>query len=204
MDLKNSIELVLFDLGGVLVDLLESPIPVEHLHNQDKSVFAKWFVSEPAQLFEKGMINALEFASAMQKDLELDLSTDQIINYFEQFSVGLFNGVDNLLHELGGHYRLAVLTNTNEIHWSQIVNEFKVLERFEKVFASHSLKMAKPDIKIYQYVLKETNLQPNQILFLDDKFENVQSAQELGIHSVQVRGLQQVRQVLESLKLLNI
>lgn len=85
-----------------------------------------------------------------------------------------------------GHYRLFLLSNTNEIH---IDNERqKMGERFtrfenafEVFYLSYQMGKRKPNLDIFQQVLEENNLIPEETLFVDDTKENTAAAEELGI-----------------------
>jgi putative hydrolase of the HAD superfamily len=57
---------------------------------------------------------------------------------------------------------------------------------FERAYYSSRIKMRKPDHEIFHHVLKENNLLPEETLFLDDNFDNISAAQQLGIQTIQV------------------
>lgn len=87
-----------------------------------------------------------------------------------------------------GEYRLFLLSNTNELHISWIQNdwgielydEFKGC--FEQFYLSHEIGMRKPNADIYEFVLNENDLQPEETFFIDDTKENTDAAAALGIH----------------------
>lgn len=86
-------------------------------------------------------------------------------------------------------YRLFLLSNTNDLHisWIQkdwgmaLYNEFK--NCFEQFYLSHEINFRKPNINIYEFVLKENNLKATETLFVDDLKENTDNAHTLGIHT---------------------
>ncbi|WP_437369042.1 HAD family hydrolase [Maribacter litoralis] len=85
-------------------------------------------------------------------------------------------------------YRLFLLSNTNDLHIEK-VKESMGMERFnrfkncfEVFYLSQEMKMRKPNTDIYEFVLKENNLIPEETFFLDDTKENTDSASKLGIH----------------------
>lgn len=83
------------------------------------------------------------------------------------------------------HYRVAMLSNFGEAFWSQY-NHWGLDRIFEKknVFMSADLGMAKPDSKIFKYTLKKLKLDADEVLFIDDKPENIRAARALGIHTI--------------------
>ena len=195
----STIEVILFDLGGVLVELGESPIPPAWLPENNSFTLSDWFLSETAVSFEKGSITADIFAETLRNDLKIDANPELIIEHFSQWPIGLFPGAKDLLKSLQPKYRLAVLTNTNELHWPRIVEEFRLPEYFECIFASHLLNKVKPESVIFQHVIDELQVAPASILFLDDNLKNVEASRKLGIQSLQVSGIEQARQGLAAL-----
>ncbi|WP_339837612.1 HAD family phosphatase [uncultured Maribacter sp.] len=84
-------------------------------------------------------------------------------------------------------YRLFLLSNTNNLHIEQVKVSMG-LERFtrfqncfEKFYLSQQIKMRKPNTNIYEFVLHENRLLPNETVFIDDTKENTDSASKLGI-----------------------
>ncbi|MCP4076579.1 MAG: HAD family phosphatase [Gammaproteobacteria bacterium] len=194
--MNPTIEVILFDLGGVLVELGDDPIPGEWLPVDRQFDLSDWFASEIAISFEKGLTNAVTFAETLREDLEIEASPEEIIKHFTDWPIGLFTGSHEILKSLENKYRLAVLSNTNELHWPRITSEFGINNYFEHIFASHRLGMAKPEIEIFEYVISEMNVEPGNILFLDDNHNNVAASKGLGIHGVHVSGITQVHQIL--------
>jgi putative hydrolase of the HAD superfamily len=201
--MNASIEVILFDLGGVLVELGESPFPSNWLPENAIFTLTDWFLSETAISFEKGSITAHVFAETFKKDLNISVSPEEIIEHFTQWPIGLFSGSQELLQSLNPDYRLAVLSNTNELHWPRIIDEFKIPLYFEHIFASHLLNKAKPESSIFQHVINELKVEPGSILFLDDNLKNIEASEKLGIQGLHVKGIQQARQGLVKLGVLD-
>ncbi len=193
----NSFKVILFDLGGVLVELGDSPISSEWLTAKTTFNLNDWFNSETAVLFEKGLIAPHEFIAHFKSDLNIQASSSAILSHFTKWPIGLYPDVNNLLLKLKEKYILGILSNTNEIHWPRIIDEFSIPKYFDHLFASHLLNMAKPDLCIFQHVIAELRVNPEEILFFDDNFKNVEASKQLGINSVHVAGLQEL---LNSLK----
>jgi putative hydrolase of the HAD superfamily len=201
--MKQSVDVVLFDLGGVLVELGEGPIPAKWLPNNDRFNLTDWSSSETAISFEKGLICAQTFAETFKSDLNIEASPENILRHFTAWPIGLFPGARELLENLKNKYRLAVLSNTNELHWPRIINEFNIEGYFEKIFASHQMKMAKPDLEIFQAVIGKLEVEPGKILFLDDNLRNVEASKQLGINGHHVTGIKQSRAMLASMGIID-
>lgn len=103
--------------------------------------------------------------------------------------------------ELGKHYRMFLLSNTNEIHWLSKIHCWNMVDSdqysapedyFEKVFLSHELGVMKPDERIYRKVLDMANIQAENTLFIDDNYNNCEVAKECGINTMNVSALDEV------------
>ena len=194
--MRESIDVILFDLGGVLVELGASPVPEQALPDDKRFTLAEWVATETWTAFEKGRITPQVFAQTVKDELGISCSTEQLIEHFTQWPVGLFPGVHDLLQQLGQDFRLAVLTNTNELHWPRFIDEFHLPDYIEHIFASHQLAMTKPEPGIYQHVITELGMDPERILFLDDNSGNVAAARLLGIEGHCVQGFGQLKKFL--------
>lgn len=188
--MNTEIEVILFDLGGVLIELGESPFNPDWADPGNHEAINNWHLSSANTGFDKGLISTQRFARTFKADLKLNASPEQIIDHFRNWPIGPYNGVDELLQSLQPRYRLAVLTNTNALHWPRIVDEFELIDEVERVFASHQLGMIKPEIEIYQHVLEQLEVAPQRVLFVDDNQHNIDTAQHLGIQGLQVKGFE--------------
>ena len=52
---------------------------------------------------------------------------------------------------------------------------------FNKVYFSHKIGCRKPDKKAFEIILEENNLNPNNVLFVDDSLQHIEGAKNLGI-----------------------
>jgi len=196
--MRESIDVILFDLGGVLMELGASPVPAQSLPDDHSFTLADLVATEAWIAFDKGRITPHAFAQTVKNDLGIACSTEQLIEHFTEWPVGLFPGARDLLQQLREDYRLAILTNTNELHWPRFIDEFQLPDYIEHIFASHQLAMAKPEPGIYQHVINTLNMEPSRILFLDDNSGNVEAARLLGIEGHCVQGFEQLKKFLSA------
>ena len=192
----NHIDTILFDIGGVLVEMGDSPVPLGLLPDDSDYGLADWHASEAALAFEKGLASPQVFAETLRAETRCSGSIEDIIAHFTAWPRGPFPGVTELLAQLRARHRLALLTNTNALHWARCVEEFKLPRLFDHVFASHQLALIKPEPEIFAHVVHTLAVAPEQILFLDDSAANVDAARAQGIRSERVQGFDQVVQTL--------
>jgi putative hydrolase of the HAD superfamily len=99
--------------------------------------------------------------------------------------------------------RIGILSNMGEDTLSYMRQEFAWLGDFHHHTWSCELGIAKPDPAIYTYTCEKLGVVPGEALFLDDKIENVEAAQRVGLHAIQFCTIRQLRQDLTGTELLN-
>ena len=136
---------------------------------------------------ELGNICTADFFRAIQKKANGSLSLEQIAAYWNLILLDIPQEKLELVRELRKHYTVHLLSNTNEPHWEYICQTcfnkdgYTVNDYFEKIFLSYEMHLAKPDKAIFEQMLCEAQLVPEETLFIDDSEANCQSASELGI-----------------------
>jgi len=83
--------------------------------------------------------------------------------------------------------RVVCGTNTYESHYSKM-QSCGILNHFDRIYASHLMRIAKPDKKFYQHIIDTEGFSPDEVFFTDDLQENIDSAHQLGIHAVRFLG----------------
>lgn len=97
--------------------------------------------------------------------------------------------LDKILEMRKRGYRTYVLSNINDMHWDYIDELMGGWQTyFDDVFLSQRLHLCKPDARIYQALMESTGLQPDEILYFDDRAENVAGGREAGWLSEVVLG----------------
>lgn len=139
--------------------------------------------------FEKGEITAEEFRAKIRMVAGNPNLTDAQINKaWNKMLLGIAEGNNELLSKLKGKYRTFLLSNINAIHYDYIIDYLKREfgfegndHLFEKVYYSHLIGKRKPDAEIFEYILKDSNLKPEETLFIDDSPQHLETASKLGI-----------------------
>ena len=191
-------DILLFDLGGVLIELAGIDRMLElcgHTLSVDE-LWARWLASDGVRRFETGRAGADEFGAAMLAEFGLSIAAAQFLEEFTTWPRRVFPGSYELLDQLSATYRLACLSNTNALHWPRVCGELGLARYFEHAFASHLLGMLKPDPEIFQHVVGHLGVPPARILFLDDNQLNVEAARSVGMVACRAAGLAEVRATL--------
>ncbi len=186
MKIDITLELVIFDLGGVLVNVDES-LAVQRLARdagiEPEVVHAQLEAKhETVHDFNIGMINSFDFYQRIiPSDWKIDFPTF-CAHYTRIFTLN--EPVVQFAEKLGHVYRLSLLSNTDELHFSTIKMQFRLVDMFDQPTTSFEEHMLKPNPEIYKRVLQKFDLPPEKVVFIDDRLENVVAAQELGIRGI--------------------
>lgn len=96
----------------------------------------------------------------------------------------------DMLRRLSKRYHIAILSNTNDIHWGYSLSHFFLPQGFnpeaeviEHVFLSQRLHMCKPNRNIFEEVLSRSGYKAEETLFVDDSAENCKAFAQLGVHT---------------------
>jgi FMN phosphatase YigB (HAD superfamily) len=196
---SGMIEVVYLDLGKVLIDfdyavaaqrLLEiSPLPLSEITK---------VLSEPQLLFESetGKLSAIEYYKIVCGALEMQVSLDEFRSLWGSMFLPEPLVSEKFLQELKQKKRLILLSNTNEIHFEYIEENFPILKQIEERVLSYRVGYMKPDPQIFQLAIEKAGVAPEKIFFADDRIENIEGARRAGIQAVQFKSERQLRQEL--------
>lgn len=189
-------DLVLFDLGGVLIEVpgvraLGELAGIE----DDATVWQRWLTCEWARRFERGRCSIGEFAAGFVADWSIPLSSKQFEGVFRSWTRGLFEGAAELVSEVRNVVRVACLSNSNALQWA-VYQSQGVEALFDLAYLSHELDLIKPDREIFDHVIAATKCEPARLLFLDDNQMNVDAAIGLGLMALRVQGVEEARRAL--------
>lgn len=200
----DEIEVVLFDVGGVLLEVHGIAVLLEWLEHRltPEEVWRMWFDSPSARGFESGRLGAEAFAAGILAELQLDMPVSAFLDSFVTWPARLYPGAVELIAQIPSRFRRAVLSNTNALHWPRVMDELGLGASFEQCFASHLIGKIKPDREAFEHAIEALACEPRRILFLDDNLINVEAAGSCGLRAVQVRGIEETRRALRALRVL--
>lgn len=188
---------LLFDLGGVIVDI-ERQRCVDAftrlgLADAD-SYFGEYSQSGIFFKIEDGSAGIDEFHRYMRERLPEGVTDYQIDSAFQQFIIGIpAHRLETLRKLRCKGYGIYLLSNTNPIMWrGALATEFgkEGLRRedyFDGMVTSFEARACKPDERIFRAVIEDLGIDPAETLFLDDSLKNVEAARALGFHAEEVK-----------------
>ena len=186
MHKKNGIQLVCFDLGGVLVRLATDGwvgacqrAGVKLPHHDPVAWEAHGKVLRD---FEVGAFDEESYIRQLPVCLP-DVKVEHVLAVFDAWLIEMYPGAAELIDELKSRgIRTACLSNTNARHWRAMTGDpqFEPVTRLDHLLASHELKLAKPHREIYLRAQRELGIDVDKILFFDDRPENIEGARSVG------------------------
>lgn len=181
----SPVRLVCFDLGGVLVRIARTwPEACERAGVRLDVDPAAWERHHGLMLrYETGEFDEAGYLRELPTCVA-GVTTEHIQRVFDAWIIGMYPGAAELLADLKRvGVKTACLSNTNDRHWRRIMREdaeYRPLAGLDYRFASHELRVMKPDERAYRMVEDGTGLRGESILFFDDKPENVHAARAAG------------------------
>lgn len=192
---------VIWDMGGVLLrsenydrrELLADRFKMSE-HELEHLIFN----SESAELATIGKITQIEHWR--NTALRLGLKADEAIRLEEDFWDGdrCDKELVKFIRTLRPGYRTGLLSNAWMGTRETLGDKYGCLDAFDVAVFSYEVGMAKPDPRIYAFILEKLGIQPDQAIFVDDFLINVQAARELGIAGIHFQNRNQaIREVTE-------
>ena len=187
---------IIFDLGGVIIDLDKSRCIEEFKklgYENVADMLGNYKQSGEFLALEEGKISASEWRDIIRKRIGGKHSDKEIDDAFNAFLVAIPQAKLQMLSELKKHYRIAMLSNTNEVMFEGRIPEMflkvegkHMEEYFDDIYVSYRLKMTKPSAEIFEAVAADLGIRPEEALFIDDSAANIAAAAQLGFNTMLV------------------
>ncbi|MBX7205064.1 MAG: HAD family phosphatase [Bacteroidia bacterium] len=193
---QSSIRHIIFDFGGVLINLdytltnktfraLGFDIDKHFTHLQQSNLFNE---------YETGKVSSAFFYETLRQLGGNHLTDEQLAGAWNAMILDLPLERVALLKELKKKYNLYLLSNTNQTHYeafmpylNRLLGEGGWELLFNKVYYSHQIGLRKPDKEIFDYVVADATLQPQHCLYLDDLEKNLVAPAAMGMQTLLVK-----------------
>ena len=197
---SNSVDALLFDLGGVIVDIdfrrvfeawsTYSGVPAETLGS-------RFSMGAYYERYERGEIPVAEFFESLRSSLGIQLTDEEFERGWNAVFVREVPGITRLLRGVQESFPLYIFSNSNAAHHAYWAREYaSTLSVFRKVFVSSDLGRRKPEPEAYAAVAQAMGTPLPRILFFDDLKDNVEAAKKVGMQAVHVKSFADVEKAL--------
>lgn len=189
----NTIHNLLFDFGGVLVDLdMERCSRAFRSLGIDVSRFLHPYRQSGTFMeFERGYATFEQCCREIRESQHVPYVSDEQIRWaWNTFLLDVPAERLDFLLRLKQRYRLFLLSNTNDVHWQLATdiyfrhNGLQLNDFFEQCFLSFRMHLDKPSPDIFNAVAEQAGIQPAETLFLDDSDANCQAARSCGFQAL--------------------
>jgi epoxide hydrolase-like predicted phosphatase len=203
MNTAPKIKAVLWDMGGVILRTEDSSFRrkwAEILKIDEKLLPKLVFDNEKAQVATIGLLTDKELWAWIYN--QFGLSTEDGAQFRKDFFAGDNMDWDLLkqIQSLRSQYKTGLLSNAWMDARQSLRTKYPGWEVFDYIFFSAEIHLKKPDPKIYQYVMDFMRVLPEETIFVDDQLENVEAANQFGIHGIRFHNSEQaIREVLQLL-----
>lgn len=191
---------VLFDLGGVLIDIdFDRALAAWQAHSRlpPAQLRERFAFDEPFRRHETGRLDDAGYFGHLRTLLALDCDLAQVEAGFNAILIAEIAETVQVLAALRGRVPCYAISNTNPAHVLHMRRAFPgLLDRFDHVFTSHEIGHRKPQLESFAHVLQAIGLPAGEVLLFDDLAPNVAAARGMGLQAVLVKSPADVRDAL--------
>ncbi|MGY4884250.1 MAG: HAD family hydrolase [Nanobdellota archaeon] len=174
---------IIFDLGGVIFSSdggsYEGREKIAKKIDLDRGKFHElWFKNK--EYLVSGKMSEEEFLEEIIKLSQNKISITYLKKLFREGNK-INQDMLNLIQKLNKKYILGILNNEVK-EWNEYrIKKFKLKDYFKIIISSCDVGAAKPDSKIYEILLKKLDMHPDEVIFIDNRIENLSPAEKMGI-----------------------
>ncbi len=201
---RPSVDWVVFDIGNVLLYFSVEKVGRSmdrHLKGRGMDIARALWTPPLCVQLESGRITGKTFYRIVRKRWGMTLSYSRFCSIFSRIFTPN-KPVIRLLGRLKSKTRLALLSNTNPIHWKHLRDRYPFMRRFPRRILSFEARALKPSPAIYRTALRTCPTTPERILFIDDKKENIRAARRQGWKAILYKTPRDLEKKLKSHRLI--
>jgi len=198
----TKLSLVLFDLGNVLVRFTPDQFWKSlGLVDSERRQY-EHSVRRLSIRYESGNCSTEEYFNSLGSVFGNRFDRERLIKAFESVLTDPIPGMEDLVRRVSAKIPSALVSNTNEHHYTSSVRTIPSLRFLPKHYVSYELHVMKPAAAFYEYVIRDSKNAPSACLFIDDMEENVVGAWAAGMEAIRFQNAGQLEQDLTRLGVL--
>jgi glucose-1-phosphatase len=195
------IKTIIFDVGGVLMSW-----PRDEVYGDIKKELdlddAKFKIFWETYLYPLGTgeISEEDLWQRAHEDFgvrQVTIAEDLLSRKFAKATEVYAQVLERVGELKNRNFKVAILSNTNQPH-SRIMRQKGIFDNFDHIYLSHLIGIRKPELAVFEHVLKQLDSKAEETLFIDDTPENVEGAKKAGMHTILARSPQQIVKDIEA------
>jgi len=203
--MRNNIQWIVFDLGGVVVNLdIDGALDeLARRSGTDRTLIESFMRARdesglsPDEKLQLGLLEFEEYIDLLNQALRRRLNREEIIDLRLRVIQGEDEEVLEIIRALSVRRKVACFSNTHALHWDHMLANYQSLRLFHRAFASHLIHAAKPDPKAFAIACRELQSSPAELLFIDDALANAEAARAAGWRAIHFKGAAALREELQ-------
>lgn len=191
---------IIFDLSEVIISGYHG---TEKVVAQNTDLSAEEFLARKTEVTDffldtmRGKYSEDEYCAHLLEGTGWDLSTQKVKECVRQNLNVPVEGTLEIIKRLKGKYRLILLSD-HVREWAEyILENNRELEIFDQLYFTYEYGLLKADEGCFEYVLKDSGSKPEETIFIDDYFVNIDKAKECGIDSILFKNAKDLEQELK-------
>jgi len=197
------IKAIIFDFGNVICrftnDILRERIADLTGKTKEEIFELVYKNSDLTHRFETGSVSNQEFFEELSEICELKVSYDELKKIYSENKFTPVEGMEKLIEELKGKYKIGLLSNTSSWDYDYILKDTPIVKTFNTITTSFGVKAMKPNPKIFEDALNKLKLRPEECIYTDDILEYVEAAKKIGMKAVQFTTIEKFESDLKEL-----
>jgi putative hydrolase of the HAD superfamily len=190
---------VLFDLGNVLVRIHPEAFAATLGVSESERGRYRPRVIAATQRYERGELTTDEYFADLSGIFKGRYPRPKLEEAMRNVIGKPIPGMAKLLERAAKAVTVALVSNTNDFHFSYCQKNFPFLSHIPSYFLSWKMGVLKPDAEYYSQVIRGINLPPDQAVFIDDLAENIEGAVKAGMVGILFREVESLTEKLNEL-----
>ncbi len=186
-------KLIVFDFFGVFCYDVADKWMEKHFPEEKRAIFRREFFPKVDSGFytKEECFGILERESGMPADdIFEEWVAEANVNY----------GTIEVVRDIKKKYpdiTVVLLSNANVEHIEAIFERYNMKDLFDVTFISGNIKMCKPDPNFFRYALESTGFRGEEAIMIDDRQQNLNAAESVGMSGILFESAEQLRKALD-------
>ena len=196
----NMIKNIIFDIGNVLATFEPKIFLHDLLQNQEieDEIYSLLFDDMTWwNLYNQGIYSSQDvYNQCIKVKPKLKKEIASVLSNWVKYVVPISSSM-KVIDKYKDKYSLYIISDIPQDNYEYLSNTYDFISKVNGGIYSYQEKIIKPDIEMFTRLLNRYHLQADECIFIDDRKNNVEASQSLGIHSIHLTDYKQLEEKLE-------